>query len=379
VTGTGAAPLGAGWDRDRVNALLRYHSEISYTLTMQRTALESALIPVTAYIVIACVECYRRYPEMVHEIAARMAPEEIGRAGHDLATQIDPVHLWALPNFTLLGRTVLTGAGVIDADTQVDRLAPVLDFWERAATAYRFDDGTRQAWDAGGVATPYRDHVGAILDACKPVDDARRAQIARVNALVTSYLFLLWFDTRSGYQDTGPYALPDGRTLLLRSFNRLGVSHFPWSREVSTDLPYTDVLAAFVLDGVDLHVTDFGTSVTAPDDYLSRVVAFGLFDIASGRLDVIDDDGAAALAAAAKSAQRALYRKIAGMERRAKVDAGAYVYFTFLRPFAEYAGVELDWTVPRDSLDLYPFLEPIDGAAQPMEMADPTLYYPPLP
>ena len=50
------------------------------------------------------------------------------------------------------------------------------------------------------------------------------------------------------------------------------------------------------------------------------------------------------------------------MERRAKIDAGAYVYFTFLRPFAELAGVELDWTVPRDSLDLYPLLELVDGA-----------------
>ena len=32
-------------------------------------------------------------------------------------------------------------------------------------------------------------------------------------------------------------------------------------------------------------------------------------------------------------------------ELRAKIDAGAYVYFTFLRPFAELAGVELDWTL----------------------------------
>ena len=65
---------------------------------------------------------------------------------------------------------------------------------------------------------------------------------------------------------------------------------------------------------------------------------------------------------AAKAAQRALYRTIAGMERRDKINAGAYVYFTFLRPFAELAGVELDWTVPRDSLDLYPLLELVDGA-----------------
>ena len=94
----------------------------------------------------------------------------------------------------------------------------------------------------------------------------------------------------------------------------------------------------------------------------------------------IDDDGLDALAAAAKAAQRQLYRTIAGMERRAKIDAGAYVYFTFLRPFAELAGVELDWTVPRDSIDLYPLLELIEGGA-PGGMEEETVetYYPLIP
>ena len=219
-----------------------------------------------------------------------------------------------------------------------------------------------------------------ILSHCRPVAGGRLAGVTRLNALLTSYLFLLWFDTRSGYQDTGPYLLPDGRVLLLRAFNALGPSHFPWSAAVAGTMPYSDVVAAFVLEGVDLQVTDFGTSVTSPEDYLSNVVEFALFDVSSGELQPIDDDGIDALAAAAKSAQRALYRTIAGMERRAKIDAGAYVYFTFLRPFAELAGVELDWTVPRDSLDLYPFLELVDGAL-PGDVVEETVetYYPAIP
>jgi hypothetical protein len=88
-------PLGAGWTKADVNREIRYHSEISMQLTAQRTALESALIPVTAYILVACVECYRRYPEMIEAIAAATPPEELGAAGHDFANQIDNVHLWA--------------------------------------------------------------------------------------------------------------------------------------------------------------------------------------------------------------------------------------------------------------------------------------------
>src|SRR5437763_8656279 len=101
-------------NREEIDPWIRYHSEISYALTMERTALESALIPVSAYILVACVECYRRYPEMIEEIAAAAAPEELGRAGHRFATQIDNVHLWALPNFAMIGRKVLATAGMVD-------------------------------------------------------------------------------------------------------------------------------------------------------------------------------------------------------------------------------------------------------------------------
>jgi len=369
--------------RADIERWIRYHSEISYALTTERTALESALIPVSAYILIACVECYRRYPQIIEEISRAMPPEEIGRLGHRLTTQIDPVHLWAVPNFPLVGRKVLMAAGLVDAADDERRLGTIFDFWARAAGAYRFDDGTHQASDARGTATPYRAYVDEVVAACEPVaDPEHRASITRLNALLTSYLFLLWFDTRSGYQDTGPYPLADGRVLLLRSYNRLGVSHFPWSTEVSAEMPYREVLGAFVLRDACLRVTDFGTSVTDPEDYWPCVDAFAFFDVSSGSLAPIGAAPRDALAGAAKSAQKQLYRRIAAMERRAKIDAGAYVYFTFLRPFAELAGVEADWTVPRDSTDLYPFLELVDGAIAPPPDAPvetPETYYLPLP
>jgi hypothetical protein len=368
-------------DRDAVDRWIRYHSEVSYTLTMERTALESALIPVSAYIVIACVECYRRYPGIIEEIECVCAPEELGRAGHRFTTQIDPVHLWAVPNFFLVGRKVLAAAGLVDPADDVRRLGTVFGFWSRAAAAYRFDDGTYQASDAPGRATPYRAYIDEIVAACEPLGDAQRPTISRLNALLTSYLFLLWFDTRSGYQDTGPYELPDGRVVLLRAYNRLGVSHFPWSAEVSASMPEREVLGAFVLRDTTLRVTDFGTSVTEPADYWQNVDAFAFFDVSSGSLVRLDGEKRDALAGAAKTAQKNLYRRIAGLERREKINAGAYVYFTFLRPFADLAGVEVDWTVPRDSLDLYPLLELIDGSLEPPPGAPvetPANYYAPL-
>ena len=70
------------------------------------------------------------------------------------------------------------------------------------------------------------------------------------------------------------------------------------------------------------------------------------------------------IVAAVRTAQAQHYRNIAAMEHDEKIRAGAYVYFSFLRPFAEIAGVadELDWTVPRDLPEpLYQLLSAIAG------------------
>lgn len=369
----------AGWDKDEVNRWLQYHGDVSRALTRERTVLESALIPVTAYILISAVECYRRHPEMMLEIDAAMPAEQIGATGRCLGNQIDAVHLWSASNIYLTGRNVLAGAGMLDFDADLARTGIVLDFWKRAAATYHAD-GTHQCWDNGGINTPYAAEVDRLVAGCTPIRDAdHRAKIQRLNALLTSFLFLLYFDTRSGYQDTGPYELPDGRVLLVRTFNKFGPSDFPWSAEVASDLPHTWVTAAFVLEGVHLRVTDWGTSLTDPDDYLPHVTAFGLYDSEGGRLEPIDEAGADELAAAVKAAQKKLYRLIAGMERRDKIDAGAYVYFSFVRPFAEAAGIgggELDWSVPRDSLDLYPILEQFESSPGISEEGP---YYPLIP
>ena len=143
--------------------------------------------------------------------------------------------------------------------------------------AYR-GDGTRQAWDTG-TATPYDD------------DDRRRAarrrrarrrrasgrRIKRFNATLVNYLFLLYFDTRAGYCDTGPYAVPGHpeRTLLVRDFYRLGAERLLVERRRrrrAVPEPHRRVRARGRRRS---RVTDFGTSNHTPEDYLDRLVGFG--------------------------------------------------------------------------------------------------------
>jgi hypothetical protein len=327
---------------------------------------------------ISAVECYRRHPELVCAIDKAMRAEEIGAAGRVPGNQIDSVHIWSQANIFLHGRNLLTMVGSITPDHEPERTAIVLDFWKRAAAAFR-GDGELQAIDVGFKCTPYTDDVvGKLVDGTHEVSDEWWPSVKKMNATLHSYLFLLYFDTRSGMVDTGPYDLGDGRVLLVRDFSKMGPSDFWWSRQLS--VPYANLTAAFVLEGVEVQVNDWGTSVTKPEHYLDHVLRFGLFTTDDGSLQPVSLDDVDAIRSSTRKAQASLYRDIAAMSRKERIDAGAYVYFTFLKPFADVAGIgdDLDWTVPRDSLDVYDMLSTIEGTGGSSEPSDEP-YYAPIP
>jgi hypothetical protein len=355
--------------RRRANELIAYHSPISLELTRQRTSYTSQLIPVTAYILVACCEAFLRFPELMRQIDAARPAEDIGRVGHRPGTEINSVHLWSIANFWLLGRKIMTG---LDPSLD-DPLAAytVLDFWERAALAYR-GDGTRQAWDTS-TCRPYGPEVvDQLLAGVTDVDDPEeRRRLSRFNATLVNHLFLMWFDTRSGIADSGPYELGGGRVLLVRDFAKLARSDFWWS-DVAAEVPYAQLTAALVLDGVEVQATDFGSSNTTPDDYLDRLVGFGLFttDEPGGELRQVSLDEVDPLTAVVRRVQAQHYRNIAAMDRDAMIRCGAYVYFSFLRPFAVAAGVaeDLDWEVPASIPEpLYDLLSQVNGEDVPFD------------
>ena len=368
---------GAAHRRAEADRLIAYHAPISQQLTIQRTSYASQLIPVTPYILVACAETFYRYPEMMRQIDAARPAEDIALEGHRPGSRINAVHLWSIANFYLLGRQVLTtmDPGLDDADD----VHTVLDFWERAALAYRHGDGTRQAWDAGDVVRPFGpDVLAELLAGVSPVDDDSRRVVKRLNATIVNYLFLSWFDTRVGTADSGPYPLPDGRTLLVREWHRLADSDFWWTAPAA-DVPHRELTAALVLEGVDVKVTDFGSAFTEPEDYLDHLVGFGLFTTDGGSLEPVPLGDVDPLLAAIRRANKQLYRDIAAMPRDELIRCGAYVYFSFLKPFAEAAGIadELDWTVPRDvPPPVVELLSAIDPTT--LEMDPDAEYYSPL-
>lgn len=351
----------AGWDVDEVARWRAYHDELSAELMAGRVAIESALIPVTPYIMLSGVECYRRHPEMVPAITAAMHAGDIGRAGRVPGTQVNPVNLWSIVNVFNVGRQVLVGMGRIPADHDPERTAVMLDFWKGVASTY-WDGGCLSAHESTFVVRPYGPEVMKDIEAgvvgVGEASDERTSQFRRLNAALVSYLFLLYCDTRAGIADSGPYELGDGRVILLRECSKTSVSDFPWSQTVAAGVPYPNITLGLVLEGVDVKVNDWGTSITEPEQYLDHLVGFGLFTPRDGRFTPIDLHEMQSLTAAVQQATANQYRHIAALSPVERIHAGAYVYFGFLRPFADVAGVasDLDWTVPKASEDVHDLL-----------------------
>ena len=350
-----------GTARNQVNSWLAAINPVTSHLIAERTSYSSQLIPVTQYVTVSCIEAFLRYPEAVTTIAAAMPPEEIGAAARRPGCQVDSVFLWGIANFFLIGRNVM--AMVDPTLDSVERTRTVLDFWARASYAYRGGPHLHAAEVGNRVDVLSPEMVAHLAAGATRVDDERRDRIRRANATLINHLFLLYFDTRVGHADTGPYRLEDGRTLIVRDFYRLGESDFSWSG-VAAGVPHRNLTAALVLDPqVEVSITDYGTTISSPEDYLEHLNGFGLYTtdgVVPGGLPVpLSDQELEATAAAAKVAQRKHYRDIVAMDRDERIACGAYVYFTFLRPFAEIAGVadEIDWTCPRDiPADLYPLV-----------------------
>ena len=347
--------------RDQVNSWLAAINPVTSHLVAERTSYSSQLIPVTPYVTVSCIEAFLRYPEAVARIAAAMSPEEIGAAARRPGCQADSVFLWGIANFFLIGRNVM--AMVDPTLDSVQRTHTVLDFWARASHAYRGGPHLHAAEVGNRIEVLSPDMVTHLAAGAMAVDDERRDRIRRANATIINHLFLLYFDTRVGHADTGPYRLEDGRTMIVRDFYRLAESDFSWSG-VAAGVPFRNLTAALVLDPeVEVSITDYGTTISSPEDYLEHLSGFGLYTtdgVTPGGLPVpLSDQDLEATAAAAKVAQRKHYRDIVAMDRDERIACGAYVYFTFLRPFAEIAGVadEIDWTCPRDiPADLYPLV-----------------------
>ncbi|MEE9440600.1 MAG: hypothetical protein V3V27_01580, partial [Candidatus Thermoplasmatota archaeon] len=90
------------------NKLIEKISILTKNLALSRTLLESKLFPVTTYISVGVYNSFEKGPKIFKEVARRITPEELGRAGRNIcATQMNQLAAWAISNYYLAGRQFL--------------------------------------------------------------------------------------------------------------------------------------------------------------------------------------------------------------------------------------------------------------------------------
>lgn len=336
--------------------VLRGFQDTTEKLFATRDMVEAKLISTPPYIVLSNCEMYLRYPATVRAIDERCTREEIGLAARRPGGQLNQRWLWTMGTLFLWGRQFLIQMGEIEPDSGREDVELVLGFVRDVSRAYRGDC----AWigvenDGGTVPSLDRELVEQIEADLITADPGPLSRVKRLNALLTTYTFLMGAESRKGMHAHGPY--PVGpvtseecwgftatRRLWVKEFNDLGVNRYSYS-DTAAGVEIDKVVIAVVLDGVVAAVPPWGTHlITEPADYLDRVVSFAIYEATEDGLRGLGEDETETLFAQLTEAQVNLYMRMAEWTRAEAQRAGTECYFKGnIEPVAAFAGVADDF------------------------------------
>jgi hypothetical protein len=323
-----------------------------------RTMFASPLIPME-YLAIQGLEVWDRWPAIIDTITEGCSPQSIGESMRRPGLGVNSTHFFCLACLPPGGHDGWLRHGVTYADAD-ERYSTLHGFWHGTTSSWRAD-GFSTAWAAGNVVQPYpASCIEELASAVVGVSATEVTELRRSMGTLMQFLFLNFMECRVGIGETGPYALPRDRVMLVREFAYLGESFLPWSG-VAKGAPFDGVVAALVFrPGVRIEVGDTATSVCIPADPMVDLEGVGLFASDRGVLTPIGLDELRTAAATARLAHRDLYRQVAVWSWEEKMAAGTLSYFSTLRPFAVEAGVEsqVDWTVPQAAAEIMTSMKP---------------------
>ncbi|MER5673740.1 hypothetical protein [Pseudonocardia alni] len=342
---------------DEMNDLNNYLAwNIWDVLVMRATEGVSGMIPRQEYEILSMLHMFYRYPEILgmitDEVGGAQGVLDLGSvACGELASQLNPLHDWCIGSCGFaMGRTGLMALEAIKSDEYVAESNTTLKFMQRQKWAKRGDGLLFNAQDRYRGRIHHQsviDAVTAKVESFEP-GDPRHAAFTQFNAAAELLAFLVHYDCRLGFSDTGPYELPDGKLLIIRDMF-VNEPAFLWSQACDdAQLPHAYSLA-LVLDpdvmGLEeIRVNDIATSFTRPKNYLEAVVGGAVFvrdrwDTPMGEIYSVDQTELAGHLERIRSATIKLYTTISKTTRRDLVWGGHDVYYVgFLLPYLRHTG-----------------------------------------
>jgi len=329
---------------DELNDLNNYLAwNIWDVLVMRATEGVSGMIPRQEYEILAFMNEFYRWPEIL-----RMTTNEIGAEGvinigasakRQIGVKVNAVHDWCIGAVSFgMGRCGLLALEAIKPQDYVEESNEILKFMQRVLWGKRQDGYILNSQDRYRCAIHDKDFIDGLASQLKyfePESDTH-ATFTRFNASAELLAFLEHFDNRLGLGDTGPYELPDGKLLIIRDlFTNEAAYH--WSDVCdAANVPHCYSLMLVIdpelmkLD--EIRVNDISTTFTRPKNYVEAIVGGAVFVRETWDTPMSDvyQVKIADLAPRLEGIQQAtigLYGKMARMSRRQLITNGMYTYY----------------------------------------------------
>jgi hypothetical protein len=334
------------------NNVMQVNGDETYFLCVTRTVQESKLFPVSSYMLLSYLNAFYRYPSLLRKIESHMPAERIGDRARNMASRVEVIGTgWCMPGFYLLGREMLINMGMIRPSDAVEDYVYVLDFWRRYQLSWHRNDGhitNKEAGHRSQILPERRLQVyHADMYSCEE-GDALHTAAGKFIASTSQYAFLVACESRISLGTHGPYALGNGREMVVRNFYDLGEGDLPWLDGVAEEVPFNNFTVPTAVKDTHFYlVDDWGSFEAKPEYKAENIVGVGLYT--SDTLSEIPmpvgmgsrEELTETFEKYAEIMQRTntkLWTRFASFSRDQLMDAGALTYYSVIKDFAHIAG-----------------------------------------
>lgn len=341
---------------DELNDLNNYLAwNIWDVLVMRATEGVSGMIPRQEYEILAFMNEFYRWPEIL-----RMTTREIGAEGvmqigatarREVGIKVNAVHDWCIGAVGFgMGRCGLMALEAIKPHDYVEESNEILKFMQRVLWGKRQDGYILNSQDRYRCAIHDQDVIDSLvtqIEWFEPGSDAHET-FTRFNASAELLAFLDHFDNRLGLGDTGPYELPDGKLLIIRDlFTNEEAYH--WSDVCdAAGVPHCYTLL-LVLDAEamkleEIRVNDISTTFTRPKNYIEHIVGGAVlvretWNTPMSEVYPVKISDLEPRVEGIQQATLGLYTKLSRMSRRQLITNGMYTYYIdMILPYLRLAG-----------------------------------------
>lgn len=340
---------------DELNDLNNYLAwNIWDVLVMRATEGVSGMIPRQEYEILAFMNEFYRYPEIMRYMTDKIGAQGVidmgASARSEIGTKINCVHDWCLGAVAFgMGRCGLLAGEWIRPDDYVEESNIILKFMQRVLWGKRQDGLILNSQDRYRCKIHDQSVIDLLMSEVRDfeTDSPDQHTFAGFNAAAELLAFFDHYDCRLGLGDTGPYPLPDGRILVVRDLF-VNEEAFYWS-DVCEDLPHCFTLAVVIdpssMGLREVRVNDISTTFTIPKNYVPHVTGGAVFvrekwDTPMGEVYPVALEDLAPYLEQIRTSTYKMYKKTARMSRHTLCLNGIYSYYIeMILPHLRRAGL----------------------------------------